>query len=260
MKLVALILLLLAPAACAHPLDDKAQMTSEVVIVSDQRLEYVLHFRYVNSAASYAETSGGLDGNNDGIVTVEELKRRFNVLVDELTFALTITVDSKQITLEPDFERFLFQDMTRAGDLNLRDGVSVDNIRIHYRFVFSWDAGKPLAPGDHVVVYFFNGLQTVVHTPVEQMVAFDARKNLRERMTDVSHTSVGLPRLTFNWNIAEPIQIPDPPANRIELPERPPGPIKDDPESASVDGYPWAVLGAGVVLAVLLVVRIRRKR
>jgi hypothetical protein len=250
MKLVALMLLLLAPAAYAHPLDDKAQMTSEVVIISDQRLEYVLHFRYVDSAASYAEISGGLDGNNDGVVTAPELKRRFNVLVDELTFALTISVDRDPITLEPDFERFLFQDMTRVGDLDLGDGVNVENIRIHYRFVFWWDAGKPLAPGDHVVEYSFNGLQTVVHTPVEQMVAFDARKQPRERMTDVSHNSVGIPKLTFHWNVAHS-PVEPPPGNTQPLPgnqHQPAYPIH--PDVVPVNYPAWLTLVTGVLLAI----------
>jgi hypothetical protein len=250
MKLATLILLLFAPVAYAHPLDDKAQMTSEVVIVSDQRLEYVLHFRYVDSAASYAEISGGLDGNNDGIVTAAELKRRFNVLVDELTFALTISVDSKPVSLEPDFDRFLFQDMTRVGDLDLNGGVSVENIRIHYRFVFWWDAGKPLASGDHVVEYSFNGLQTVVHTPVEQMVAFDGRIEPRERMTNVSHNSVGIPKLTFQWSVAKPPQPMVPPASMpTERPDGLPGPIEDDP----YNGVPWdmwAMLTLGGLLTV----------
>jgi hypothetical protein len=248
MKLVTLILLLIGPALYAHPLDDKAQMTSEVVIVSDQRLEYVLHFRYVDSAASYAEVSGGLDGNNDGIVTAAELKRRFNVLVDELTFALTISVDGKPVALEPDFDRFLFQDMTRVGDLDLHDGVNVENIRIHYRFVFWWEAPKPLDAGDHRVEYVFNGLQTVVHTPAEQMVAFDARKSPRERMTAVSHSSVGLPRLAFTWSLASQqpqAEVTQPEAAK-QLPETMPTP--EFGTCIAIGWELWAVLAAAALL------------
>jgi hypothetical protein len=219
MRLTALILaLLLAPLAAAHPLDDNAQLASEVVIVSDQRLEYVLDFRYVSVLASYTEVSGGitgqgLDANGDGMVTSAELKQRYNLLIDRLIFAVTFNVDGQQVSFEPDFERFLFADLNQPGVApDLAGGQPLDTLRIHYRFVFWWEPQQPLAPGPHRLEHIFSGEQSVIHTPDQQMVAFDARVQPRRRISDVSYDQDGLPfpRLSFQWTVKPPTPEPQP--------------------------------------------------
>ncbi|MCA8937423.1 MAG: hypothetical protein KDB68_14585 [Planctomycetes bacterium] len=194
----------------AHPLDDRAQMASEVVIVSDSRLEYVLDFRYVSVMASWSEFSGGnamgggLDANDDGLVTRDELKRRYNDLVDQMVFSLGISLDGSPIDLEPDFDRFLFENMDNPkATLDLDEGVPIDTFRIHYRFVFWWESPKALTPGRHEVEYYFTGQQTVVHTPEEQMIAFDARENPRERLKVVTYDKAmeAYPKLVFGWGV-----------------------------------------------------------
>lgn len=219
MRLIALILaLLLAPLAAAHPLDDNAQLASEVVIVSDQRLEYVLDFRYVSVLASYTEISGGitgqgLDNNGDGMVTSAELKQRYNLLIDRLIFAVTFKVDGQDVSFEPDFQRFLFADLDKPdAPLDLANGVAIDTVRIHYRFLFWWEPKQPLAPGPHRLEYIFSGQQSVVHTPEQQMIAFDAREQPRRRLTEVSYHQDGLPfpKLSFEWNVNPPRPEPQP--------------------------------------------------
>ena len=260
MRLIALILVVvLAPVVLAHPLDDRAQMASEVVIASDSRLEYVIDFRYVDVLASYAEFSGGgtgrgLDADEDGYVSRAELKRRYNDLVDQLLFALAISVDGEVISLQPDFDRFVFENMNDPGAIDMTEPVATDTIRIHYRFVFSWDAPAPLTPGNHSVDYYFNGLQSVIHTPSEQMIAFDARVTPRQRLTDVTYDDAmgAIPRLVFNWGIDKPARPAEvqpkttPPPDNTSTPE----PVTSLPAPTGVAELPaWLTLIAGGVLA-----------
>lgn len=259
-----MLLFLLAPAAFAHPLDDRAQMASEVVLVSDSRLEYVLDFRYANVMASWSEFSGGggmnsgLDADGDGMVTRVELKRRYNVLVDEMAFSLGISVDGAPIDLEPDFERFVFENMDRPDSLlDLDSGVQTSTFRIHYRFVFWWESPQPLTPGAHKVEYYFTGMQSVVHTPEQQMIAFDARTEPRVRIEEVSYDKAmqAYPKLVFDWVVAarqpEPPVVTANPAGVTTAP-RPEGdaiPVGGEPEG-DLDLLPaWLTLIAGGVLA-----------
>jgi hypothetical protein len=259
---LALLLLLLGPAAFAHPLDDRAQMASEVVIVSDQRLEYVLHFRYVDALASISEISGKLDGDNDGVITAAELKRRFNLLVDELILPVSIRVDDAPITLSPEFDRFLFQDMNRTGPLDVEAGVPADNLRIHYRFVFSWDAGKSLAPGEHKVEYSFNSSLAVISAITEQMIAFDAREGARHRVNEVQHSSIGLPTMTFMWKVvaASPQPTPEP---EVPRPQPMPAPESPPAEPTAPDGSnipAWLTMLAGIGVSLVGAVELLRAR
>jgi hypothetical protein len=70
---VLLLLCLFAAAANAHPLDDRADMNSEIAMLPDGRLELSIDFRYKDVRASYAEFAAGLDRNGDGQITRTEL-------------------------------------------------------------------------------------------------------------------------------------------------------------------------------------------
>jgi hypothetical protein len=247
MRLIALFLLF-APVLAAHPLDDQAQMTSEVVLVSDQRLELVLDFRYVSVIASYSEFSGnltspGLDANGDGYVTREEVWQRFNLLVDEFAFSFGVSINGQRVKLTPEFDRFVFRDLEREGDIDLSSPYSIHSARIHYRFVFSWHAPEPLPAGDHRVEYFFSGMQSVVHTPAQQMIAFDARVQPRRRLTDTSYDLAmeAYPRLIFNWTVSHP-----PPTQVAVTASDPP---TDAPPTGLGELPAWLTLVAGVALA-----------
>ncbi|MBZ0138118.1 MAG: hypothetical protein K8I27_17310 [Planctomycetes bacterium] len=242
MRWLSLLAFAFVPFLSAHPLDDQAQLLSEVVIIDDQRLELVLDFRYVSVMASFSEYSGtldkpGLDGNGDGEVSHEELKRRFNLLVDDMAFSFGINVDGQPVQLQADFERFVFKNMESTAPVDFSTPYPIHSARIHYRFVFAWTAPTPLAPGDHRVEYFFSGYQTVVHTPGEQMIAFDARTTPRRRLSDTSYDVAMevFPKLIFNWDVkgpessvtdivvqstaqAAPAQAPSGPAGIGELP------------------------------------------
>ncbi|MEZ5993865.1 MAG: hypothetical protein R3E76_16140 [Planctomycetota bacterium] len=251
----------------AHPLDDRAQMASEVVIVSDSRLEYVLDFRYVSVMASWSEFSGGnamgggLDANDDGLVTRGELKRRYNDLVDQMVFSLGISLDGSPIDLEPDFDRFLFENMDNPkATLDLDEGVPIDTFRIHYRFVFWWESPKALTPGRHEVEYYFTGQQTVVHTPEEQMIAFDARENPRERLKVVTYDKAmeAYPKLVFGWGVTQPAApaVLKPGSDEQTVPvggEQPPAMLtrNEPPGDTEGGGVPgWLTLIAGIALGV----------
>lgn len=267
MKFFVLMFLLPCGSLFAHPLDDQAQMASEVVIVSDSRLEYVLDFRYVSVMASWSEFSGGsamgggLDANDDGLVTRNELKRRYNDLVDQMVFSLGISLDGSPIDLEPDFDRFLFENMDRPeAAIDLDAGVPIDTFRIHYRFVFSWESPKKLTPGVHTVEYYFTGQQTVVHTPEEQMIAFDARKSPRQRLTNVTYDKAmeAYPKLVFDWDVKKSTALPElkPGLDKQVAPsESAPTPsflTKDIPPQSTEGGgiAGWLTLLAGVALGI----------
>ena len=256
--------ILLAPVALAHPLDDRAQMASEVVIDSDYRLEYVIDFRYVSVLASYSEFSGGgmgrgLDADDDGFVSHAELKRRYNDLVDQLTMAFGIEVDGRMITLEPDFDRFQFENMDAPGAIDLAEPVPIDSFRIHYRFVFYWNAPRPLEAGSHEVTYFFNQQQSVIHTPSEQMIAFDARSTPRVRIADVTYDDGmgAIPRLVFHWTVDKPPRpeevptVVTPPPINIEPIDHPDDqPVTELPSPTGMGELPaWVALFVGVGLA-----------
>jgi len=259
MRLIAFILaVLLAPLAAAHPLDDNAQLASEVVIVSDQRIEYVLDFRYVSVLASYTEVSGGitgqgLDANGDGRVTSAELKQRYNLLIDRLIFAVTFKVDGQPVNFEPDFERFLFADLNQPGvALDLAGGQPLDTLRIHYRFVFWWQPQRPLAPGPHRLEYIFSGELSVLHTPEQQMIAFDARVQPRQRLADVSFDQDGLPfpRLSFQW-VVNPPKLEVQPVDTAPRITPPPGrePLDDAATPEGLAELPaWLTFTAGLCM------------
>ncbi|MCB9895407.1 MAG: hypothetical protein H6839_13235 [Planctomycetes bacterium] len=264
---LSILLVLLAAPVFAHPLDDRAQMASEVVIDSDYRLEYVIDFRYVSVLASYSEFSGGgmsrgLDADEDGFVSHAELKRRYNDLVDQLLMAFGIEVDGRMISLEPDFNAFLFENMDAPGEIDLTEPVPIDSFRIHYRFVFYWNAPRPLEPGGHEVTYFFNQQQSVIHTPSEQMIAFDARSTPRVRLTDVKYDDAmgAIPRLVFNWHVElpkVPVELGPPPPEGWRPPDQA---VKEpgidwqtgppEPETVAQLVPAWLTLLAGAALAV----------
>jgi hypothetical protein len=194
----------LLPVAAAHPLDDQAQMVSEVVIVSDSSIELVLDFHYVSVLASLSEFNNGLDGNGDGVITRAERDRRFEALVLEMAFSFAVAVNGGDVPLKPEFDRFELNNMDSAQPLDFEVGVYTHSLRIHYRLVFAWEGN--LAPGEHKVEYYFSGQQSVVHTPAKQMIAFDARVSPRVQLENVAYdVALGAyPRLTFGWKLTAP--------------------------------------------------------
>lgn len=256
MRWALLLLAVFAPCLAAHPLDDQAQMLSEVVIVDNRSLELVLDFRYLSVLASYSEFSGtadkpGLDADGNGEVTREELKRRFNLLVDEFAFSFGISVDGQPVALKAEFDRFRFRDMENSGEVTFDTPYPIHSTRIHYRFVFTWTGPQTLAPGAHRVEYYFSGYQTVVHTPSEQMIAFDARVQPRKRLTNTSYDVAMevFPKLIFNWNV-EGKQSPETPV--VVEPKPEPPPIEEAPRPEGIAELPaWLTLVAGVVMALV---------
>ena len=267
MKFPAVILVLLCAAPLfAHPLEDRAEMTSEVVVVSDSRLELVMDFRYENVMASWSEFSGGsghgndsLDRNMDGLITRTELKVRFAELAGKTFQFVAIKLDGQALGMKPDFERFQFDNLDDPdAKFDLEAGVPIDTFRIHYRFLFYWDAPQPLAGGDHTVEYSFTGAQGAVRDPTQQIIAYDARVQPRRRIEGSTYDQGALPRLTFTWHVKgePPVEATDqPPSNMFTEPEpseRPdgePGPIEDDDVRSTVAASLTFVVGC--IVAVL---------
>lgn len=257
MRWLILISLLVAPVGvAAHPLDDRAQMDSYVLIAPGQRLEYVVNFRYVDAVASMSEFHNGLDANEDGYVNAGELHRRYLQLVDELMgFSIGFRFDGRRIDMQPDFDRFEFRDMNGRGTPSDQRGIEVSGVRIHYRFVFFWEPESPMPPGAYTVEYYFSGVQTVLHTPEEQMVALDGRERPQKRITDVRYDTAMevFPKLIFDWRVPEPPQPTDenppttvePPANdSAPTPAEPPPEAPRTPQGLAA----WLTFAAGLIM------------
>jgi hypothetical protein len=210
MKFV-LLLLLFAAALHAHPLDDKADMQAQVRIASERELELTLEFCYRDVVAGYTEFRNGLDRDLNGTVTREEARRRFGELAPEVAFGIGLSLDGKALNLEPDFARFEFKDLDNPS---ATAEIDTSTARIMYRFVYTWIAAAPLAPGEHKIEFFFNGAQTVVHTPKQQLKAVDAQGN--PLPTDYDLALHAFPRLTATFAIAQPHISPQPPSTADE--------------------------------------------
>jgi hypothetical protein len=200
MKFV-LLLIVFAAALHAHPLDDKADMQAQVRVASDRELELTLEFRYRGVVASYTEFRNGLDRDLNGTVTREEARRRFVELAPEVAFGIGLSLDGAALNLEPDFTRFEFKDLDNP---DAPAEIDTSTARILYRFVYTWVAPAPPAPGEHKIEFFFNGAQTVVHTPKQQLKATDAQGN--PLATEYDLALHAFPRLTATFSINAPQQ------------------------------------------------------
>ncbi|MBK9975981.1 MAG: hypothetical protein IPP14_14505 [Planctomycetes bacterium] len=206
-NLLALVCLLALPLS-AHPLDDKAEVRSDVTLASGNSIEVSVEFRYSDVRASYTEFAAGLDRNQDGAVTRDELRLRFLDLVDPLSLALTVQVDGKPLALAPEFARFEFSDLNNAkASVDDEGGLPTYTSRIFYRFVFTGVPEPVPAAGLHRVEFTFNTTQNVLHTPQQQMVPHDARPGAAPvQGAKWDHAQGGLARLSFDWPIADPNQ------------------------------------------------------
>lgn len=244
-----LVCLLVAPSALAHPLDDQAQMASEIAVQPGQRLKFTIDFRYLSAIASMTEFANGLDADMDGTVTPTELENRYEDLVNRLFMDIGFALNGERIYFEPDFDSFEFNDLNNTPRPPGVGGIPTADVRIHYRFVFWWAPDEELPPGEYTVEYRFSGTNSVLHTPEQQMVAIDDRKNPRERITDVRYEiTMGVyPRLVFPWRIFEPAQ-PSPDTPGIE-PAPPEPPVSADPPGALRELPAWLTFTAGLMLA-----------
>lgn len=202
---------LFAAAAHAHPLDDRADMNSEIVLLVGGGIELSIEFRYKDVRASYAEFAAGLDRNGDGQITRTELDLRFVELVDPMLLAMTMNIDGKPAAMQADPDRFELADMNNPGVKLGAEAMPTNSWRIHYRFVFDCTPASKLGPGEHKLEFFFNGTQSVVHTPEKQMLPFDARggrKPIENARWD--QATGGFPRVTFTWVIEGEAETPSP--------------------------------------------------
>jgi hypothetical protein len=237
---VALILLLVVcPVLAAHPLDDQADMTAELHVLEDGHLEVLLAFDYPEGIPSYTEFRNGLDANLDGIVTEQEVRRRFVELADEMLQSLTLTRGGARLELEADVDRFVYRDLNNPdGDLD--NGLPTHSARIHYTLVFSWRGEAP-PPGEHKLMLWFVAPQTLVHTPAEQLHVFDHRPSER-RLLPVDYTlrHEVFPAMSTVWVVEAP------PAQTIARSEPAPPASKALLRESSLPS--WLTLGLGAML------------
>jgi hypothetical protein len=102
---------------------------------------------------------------------------------------------------------------------------------------------------------------SVIATPSEHMVAFDAREQARFRINEVEHSTVGIPTMKFKWKVAAP--APDP----RTIPERPPPspapvpPAAPQPAENARSNVPaWLTFASGCALVLCALVLPRRPR
>jgi hypothetical protein len=188
----------------AHPLDDEAELQANLRVVDDRALELELEFRYRNVVASYTEFRNGLDRNQDGIVTRDEVKRRFVELADEVGMGLGVSLNGERVSLDPDFSRFEFKDLDNP-DADLDAGIDTSIARIYCKLVYEWRAPKPFQPGTHTLEFFFNSAQTVVHTPHEQLFAFGTDGSPLAAEYDLAHFA--FPRLRASFEGRRLLQV-----------------------------------------------------
>ena len=238
---------LFAAVAHAHPLDDRAEMTSEIVIEPEARLELAIEFRYKDVRASYAEFGAGLDRDRDGFITRAEVQQRYVELLDQMILALTVNVDGKPARIEAALERFAFADLDNSALQVGDEPLPTHSWRILYRFVFDCVPRETPAPGERRVEFLFSGTQTVVHTPRQQMLALDARqghKPVEGAKWDFAHG--GLPRVSFPWRIEGPPQPA--PAPKPEAPPATNPQGRAETPSGFGEFPAWLTLFSGVVL------------
>jgi hypothetical protein len=155
-----------------------------------------------------------------------------------VAFGIGLSLDGKALNLEPDFTRFEFKDLDNPS---AAAEIDTSTARIMYRFVYTWIAPAPLAPGEHKIEFFFNGGQTVVHTPRQQLKAVDAQGN--PLPTDYDLALHAFPRLTANFTISQP------PTGEPDT-----TPTEGQPPTAAPQGAQlpcWAVVAAGAAMALL---------
>ncbi len=233
-----LVLLMFAPLLHAHPLDDRADLMSEVRVVEDG-LELWMQFRYKDVIGSYTEFRAGLDVDGDGTVTPNERNVRFRQQADEMALALVFTLDGKPLFMDPDFKRFALRDLERPN-ADPDAGMETTSARIEYEFVFTWQ-GK-LAPGLHRVEYSFTGVRNNVANAAIQMIAMDTRGTPRKLEGTYDLQAHAFPRLTFDFEVkSQAVITPTPPTT----PDAPPAPVKETPP---LELPQWLTLASGVGL------------
>lgn len=230
-----LVLLIFAPLLHAHPLDDRADLMSEVRVV-EGGLELWMQFRYKDVIGSYTEFRAGLDVDGDGTVTAGERNVRFRQQADEMALALVFTLDGKPLFMDPDFKRFALRDLERPG-ADPDAGMETTSARIEYEFVFTWQ-GK-LAPGPHRIEYSFTGVRSNVANPAIQMIAMDMRGTPRKLEGSYDLQAHAFPRLTFDFELTAPAVITPPT-------DPPPVPVKESPPPLELPQ--WLTLASGLVL------------
>lgn len=232
-----LALLIFAPLLHAHPLDDRAELMSEVRVVDDGHLELWMQFRYKDVIGSYTEFRAGLDVNGDGIVSPGERTVRFREQADEMALALVFTLDGKPLFMDPDFKRFALRDLERPST-DPDAGMETTSARIEYEFVFTWQ-GK-LTPGPHRVEYSFTGVRNNVANPAIQMTATDMRGTPRKLAGTYDLQAHAFPRLSFDFEVNAPA-IVTPPQTAEQ-----PAPVKEAPPPLELPQ--WLTLASGIVL------------
>lgn len=245
---------LLGGTLAAHPLDDRAFMTSELSLLPGGSMELAVEFRYNDVLASYTEFGNGLDRNRDGCVTRGECNTRLLEVADLLAFSVQVRVDGSVVTLEPAMERAEFRDLNDAtATPDQPGGMPLSSTRIFYRLVFAGTVAP--APGQtRQGEYEFSGLQSVIERPTEQMAIVDARNSTRLKLEAAHGTGpTGFPLARFSWrDAAAPAAAPSgPPQVAAPAPTTalPPAPTALPRLGGLLFGLALALAGLGMGIA-----------
>lgn len=185
MKLVALVIIIVfcGGALHAHPFDDRADMTLQLILVKDdsgaEAMRMVLQYRYQGVFGSYVEVLE-LDKDGDQRITRAERDLRFRELVADIQNAAVLRVRGQRVELIPDYNDFVFVNLANP-DQSVDDpgGIPVLETRIGYWFSFDVKLPAGLGAGSHSVNFHFAERRMDITDPLEQLQVWDDRSGAR---------------------------------------------------------------------------------
>lgn len=229
MRSIALIILMvIGGVLSAHPFDDRATMTTDVTIESNDLLRVEVIYRYEGAYAAYNEVNFLLDADKDGIITKKECEARFKVLAIDIGSAWNISVRGQKYSLIPKFDEWDARDWKDPDRMATDDqGMAARDLRLVYFFVFELRLSDPLPRGMHKCSLTINSERVTIDTPEESLRVFDDRGEytIAVRGSVWDRTENNRHRVRFFWEVSESASA-IPPEVRPDNPDSNPPPTK----------------------------------
>lgn len=209
----------------AHPFDDRADMTMQLILVRDDQgaesMRMVLQYRYLGIFGSYVEILE-LDKDKDQRITREERDLRFRELAADIQKAAVLNIRGERVELDPDYSEFVFVNLANP-DQSVDDdgGMPALEVRIGYSFAFDVRLPAALGPGTHGVEFHFAERRMDITDPREQLQVWDDRSGARRPIYPIyERTSEKFERISFVWETGDVIAAAPPPATKTGAAEQ----------------------------------------